>query len=75
MPKRRTQSKGFGKAHQRLYARASRGPALPEPEPTQAQPEPAHAVAAMPKDHIEIQRIIAAQKKRQRKNAQRLRGA
>lgn len=71
MPKKRSIVRGFNKRLQRLYQRAAGGPALPEPEAEQAPPEPAHAAAGVPKDHIEMQRIIAAQKKRLRKAARR----
>lgn len=72
MPKKRSIVKGFGKRLQRLYRRASYGPALPEPEPTREAPDAPTAVPATPKGPTDIARLQAAAAKRQRKAAARL---
>lgn len=72
MPKKRSLHPGFGKRLQRLYRRASGGPALPEPEAPDEAPAPVLEVADVPKTHIDAQRLIAAERKRQRRAARRL---
>lgn len=73
MPKKRSIVKGFTKGLQRLYSRAGRGPALPEPESKHASPDAPTAVPATPKGPADIARLQAAQAKRQRRAARLIR--